>query len=160
FLRPESAPPTLLWPERRAALLRRSGADAVAFLRTSLELLALTAEEFFHRLLLDRFEVRGLLPGEDFHFCRPPARRVRLLRGLCARAGVSLESVALADEDDAAVSSTRIREAIADGAVERAAILAGRNHRIAGRVGIGARRGRTIGFPTANLEALQGLVPA
>jgi len=160
LLRPESAPPTLLWPERRAALLLAGGADAVVFLNTTRDLLSLTAEEFFDRLLVKALQVRALVEGENFRFGRGRKGDVELLRGLCRDAGVEMNVVRLAGGDGAAVSSTRIREAVAAGDVELAADLAGRNHRIRGCVGMGAQRGRTIGFPTANLEDVVGLPPA
>jgi riboflavin kinase/FMN adenylyltransferase len=160
LLKPELAPATLLWPERRAAILRAAGADVVVFLRTTRELLSLSAEEFFDRLLLEKLQVRALVEGENFRFGRGRAGDVRLLGELCKKAGVPMTTVSLADDDAAAVSSTRIRAAVMNGDLERAAELAGRNHRIRGVVGVGARRGRTIGFPTANLGDVLGLVPA
>jgi riboflavin kinase/FMN adenylyltransferase len=160
LLRPESAPATLLWPERRAKLLRESGADEVAFLETTPRLLELTAEQFFNDVLLSKLRIRALVEGENFRFGRGRTGDVPTLQRLCREAGVSMTPVSLADDDDSAVSSTRIREAGASGDLAEVEALSGRRHRIRGIVGVGAKRGRTIGFPTANLEQVQGLVPS
>lgn len=141
-------------------MLREAGADEVVFLRTSPQLLALTAEEFFRRLLVEQLQVRAIVEGRNFRFGRGRTGDFRLLAELCRGADVSMTTVALADDDEAAVSSTRIRDAVVAGDLELAADLAGRFHRIQGRVGEGAKRGRTIGFPTANLVDVLGVVPA
>lgn len=101
-----------------------------------------------------------MVEGENFRFGRGRTGDVPTLKRLSREAGVSMTAVSLADDDDSAVSSTRIREAVSRGDLDEAQSLSGRRHRIRGIVGVGAKRGRTIGFPTANLEQVQGLVPA
>jgi len=159
-LRPDSAPATLLWPDRRACLLAAAGANRVAFLNVAPKLLALSAEEFFDRVLVGKLRVRALVEGENFRFGKARRGDVALLRRMCQDANVSMTAVPLVDDDGSAVSSTRIREAVAAGDVRVAADMVGRRHCIRGIVGAGARRGRTIGFPTANLASVLGLVPA
>jgi riboflavin kinase / FMN adenylyltransferase len=159
-LRPDSAPATLLWPERRARLLAAAGADRVAFLNVDPTLLALSPEEFFERVLVGKLRVRALVEGENFRFGKARRGDVSLLRRMCQDANVSMTAVPLVDDEGSAVSSTRIRVALAVGDVRVAAEMVGRRHCIRGIVRAGARRGRRIGFPTANLASVLGLIPA
>ena len=159
LLRPAFVPATLHWPERRARLLRAAGADVVAFLETTPSLLELSAEEFFERVLQEKLRFRGLVEGENFRFGKGRRGDVSLLKRLCKETRTPMTDVSLTDDDESTVSSTRIREAVAAGDLRTASELSGRRHRIRGTVGVGARRGRTVGFPTANLVDVLGLVP-
>lgn len=159
LLRPEQFRPILTPPAYRAALLLEAGADEVLVLRTTPELLHLSAEEFFDQILHRGVGLQALVEGEDFHFGRGRAGDVGLLRSLCQQAGVHLSVIAPVMLDGVVVSSSRVRDALGRGDVAMAAQLLGRLHRLHGRVGTGQKRGRTLGFPTANLEALTNFAP-
>jgi riboflavin kinase/FMN adenylyltransferase len=159
LLAPESFQPPLTTLADRVGLLRRHGADAVLPLRTTPELLRLSAEEFFDRVLRGQLRARAVVEGFNFRFGRGRAGDVELLRGLCAAAGLAFAVAEPFRLDGETVSSSRVRAALTEGRVEAAARLLGRPYRLRGTVGVGQRRGRTIGFPTANLERPETLVP-
>ncbi|MDY3559544.1 bifunctional riboflavin kinase/FAD synthetase [Gemmata sp. JC673] len=158
-LHPGSERPPLTTIARRAELLHAAGADHVVVLRTGPALLALSPEAFFEDVIARQLGARAVVEGYDFRFGRGRAGTNETLRGLCAAAGLAfadLAQVAFAGEP---VSSSRVRGALVGGDVARAAELLARPYRIAGTVVTGARRGRTIGFPTANLGDVATLLP-
>lgn len=143
----------------RAALLHAAGADHVIILRTSPALLALSPEAFFEDLLARQLGAEAVVEGYDFRFGRGRVGTNNTLRELCAAAGLAFEEVSPVLHRDEPVSSSRVRAAIVGGDVARAAELLARPYRIAGTVVTGARRGRTIGFPTANLGDVPTVLP-
>jgi riboflavin kinase/FMN adenylyltransferase len=159
LLRPEQFQPVLTMPDDRAELLQACGADHVILLRTTPQLLHLTAEEFFTQVLCERLDARALVEGENFGFGRNREGNVETLARLCQQSGLSLAIVPPVLMEGEKVSSSRVRKALLRGAVREAAALMNRPYRLRGKVGTGSRRGRTIGFPTANLEQVETLVP-
>jgi len=160
LLRPEAAPVLLTTPDDRAAGLHALGADEVITLRTDTSLLDLPARGFFDAVLRGQLAARGLCEGPNFGFGRGREGDVALLTRLCAEADVPLEVVPWHSAGGVVVSSSRVREALAAGDVAAAAALLGRRYRLRGVVVVGARRGRLIGFPTANLQGAATVVPA
>lgn len=159
LLRPETAPIPLCWPERKVELLQAAGADGVLLYHTTLDLLDLTANEYFERILCERLQVAGLVEGSNFGFGRSRTGNVKVLKSLCEAANIPLDVVELVTGPNKPVSSSRIRELIHLGNLTEANQLLGRPHRLLGTVVVGAERGRTIGFPTANLERIPVLLP-
>jgi riboflavin kinase/FMN adenylyltransferase len=160
LLRPEQAPVPLVWPEREVELLRAAGADEVGVFRTGPWLLELSAREFFDRVIVGQFQARGLVEGPNFAFGRDRKGDTAMLARWCAEAGLAFEVVEPTVIDGALISSTRIRNALNEGRAADAARWLGRPHRIRGRVVRGAARGATLGFPTANLDGIDTLIPA
>ncbi len=160
LLRPDFVPPALTTLAERGRLLQECGADHVLVLTTTHDLLRLGAEEFFERVVRGHCEARTLVEGTNFRFGRDRGGDVDTLAALCRRDGVGMALVPPLLLDGEAVSSSRVRAALGRGDVRVAADCLGRSYRLAGTVGTGQRRGRTIGFPTANLEATATLVPA
>ncbi len=160
LLRPESAPPPLTWTDRKAQLLVELGVDSIIAYRTDEALLSLTAREFFDQILRDKLDARGLVEGPNFYFGRDRTGTIDVLRGYCAGAGMTLDVVEPVVIDGVCVSSSRVRQLIADGELEAACRLLTRPYRIRGMVAHGAGRGGKIGFPTANLGAIDTLLPA
>jgi riboflavin kinase/FMN adenylyltransferase len=159
-LHPEAAPrPPLTTLADRAELLHKAGADHVVILRTSPALLALSSEAFFEDVLARQLAAKAVVEGYDFRFGRGRAGTNAALRDLCAAAGLAFEEVAPVTYRDEPVSSSRVRAAIVSGDVARAAELLARPYRILGMVVTGAKRGRTIGFPTANLADVPTVLP-
>lgn len=143
----------------RAELLHAAGADHVVILRTDAGLLSLSPEAFFEDVLSRMLEAKAVVEGYNFRFGRGRAGDTRLLREMCSASGIGFEEVqpfAIAGEF---VSSSRVRALLTAGDVAAAAGMLGRPYRIAGTVIEGAKRGRTIGFPTANLGNVETLVP-
>jgi riboflavin kinase / FMN adenylyltransferase len=153
IVRPGTRPPLLCSPKRRAELLASMGADAVMVLPFTLELSRVGPDEFVQSVLVDRLRAARVVVGEDFRFGHRAGGDVTLLRELGDKYDFEAEGVPLV-ADGEPISSTLIRRRLTEGAVESAARLLGRPHRVEGVVVRGARRGRDLGFPTANLETL------
>jgi riboflavin kinase/FMN adenylyltransferase len=160
-LHPDPGPPRppLTTLADRADLLHAAGADHVVIVRTVPALLALSPEAFFEDVLVRQLGARAVVEGYDFRFGRGRAGTNDTLRELCAAAKMTFEEVGPVRHRDEPVSSSRVRAAIVGGDVARAADLLGRPYRVAGTVVTGAKRGRTIGFPTANLGGVPTVLP-
>jgi riboflavin kinase/FMN adenylyltransferase len=155
-LRPERAPSRIQAAEDRVAALRQH-VDHVIVERFDHALAAREPEWFAREILGNRLNVSALVVGFDFRFGRGRAGSADDLRAIL---GVPVDVFAAVDAGGEAVSSSRIRTAVLDGEVALAGRLLGRPHRIGGIVVHGDARGRTIGFPTANLVVDRGLLPA
>jgi riboflavin kinase/FMN adenylyltransferase len=160
FLAPERYQPPLTTITERARLLHEVGADHVVVLRTAPELLSLTPEAFFQTILRGALGARGVVEGFNFRFGRDRAGSTDTLRNLCASAVIEFLEVPAYQLDGRPVSSSRVREALVSGDLTAVTELLARPYRVSGIVAVGARRGRTIGFPTANLENVETLLPA
>jgi len=157
---PDAPPrPPLTTVADRADLLRAAGADRVIVYRPDRVLLALPPAAFVRDVLLGQLGATAVVEGYDFRFGRGRVGDTALLRELCAAAGVGFEEVPPLTDADGPVSSSRVRAALLGGNVEAAAALLGRAFRVAGTVVTGARRGRTLGFPTANLGDVPTVLP-
>ncbi len=159
ILRPERAPTRLTWIERRAELMSAFGIDALVVCPTSREFLSLTAESFFQSLVVERLQARAMVEGPNFFFGRNRGGDIQTLGRLCGDAGIELQIIQPSEFGGEMVSSTRIRQLLEQGQIEQAVNLLGAPYRIRGRVVRGARRGREIGFPTANLGDIDVLIP-
>ena len=160
-IRPGSHPPFLTTPRRQAELLADLGADAVLVLPFTLEFSRLTPDEFVRIVLAERLHAAVVVVGEDFRFGFRAAGDVPLLAQLGEKYDFTAEGVPLLADDGVRISSSEIRERLAAGDVAAAARDLGRPHRVEGVVVRGRRRGRALGFPTANLETPpQTAIPA
>jgi riboflavin kinase/FMN adenylyltransferase len=160
LLRPDAAPPPLTWTDRKAQLLDELGVTAVIAYPTDEALLQLAPEPFFEQIVTQQLAARGMVEGPNFFFGHRRAGTIETLKRLCDKAGVSLEIVPPVTVDGDYVSSSRVRAAIQAGDVDQARHLLTRPYRLRGTVTHGAGRGSKIGFPTANLEAIDTLLPA
>ena len=151
-LRPGSAPRLLSTPERKLELLESTGVDAVAILPFTEELSHLSPEDFVQSVLVTGLNARAVFVGEGWRFGHKRAGDMDLLQKVGAENGFDAEPVDLANEDGDAVSSSRIREAIAAGHMNIARRLLGRVFDVDGIVVGGDKRGVDLGFPTANIE--------
>jgi riboflavin kinase / FMN adenylyltransferase len=158
-LRPLEAPPPLTWTDRKAALLSRLGIDAVIAYPTDEELLRLEAREFFDRIVREQLDARAMVEGPNFYFGHDRQGTIEVLRGLTASAGIALDVVEPLKVDGEYVSSSRIRKLLAQGRVDTARALLTEPYRIRGMVVHGAGRGAKLGFGTANLDAIDTLLP-
>jgi riboflavin kinase/FMN adenylyltransferase len=153
-VRPESAPKLLTEPDQKLELLASTGVDATLVVPFDVQQSAELPADFVRRVLVDALCVRGVIVGEDFHFGHKRGGNVAMLRDMSAHHDYTVIPVALVargDGVDEPVSSTAIRRALAGGDVRRATAMLGRAHEVRGVVGHGDQRGRTIGFPTANV---------
>ncbi len=159
LLQPSILKPALSLLEDRVTWLHELGVDHVVALKTEAGLLSLSAESFFEDVLLGQFRIRGVVEGFNFRFGRGRAGDNGTLQTLAEQFGVEFVEVPSWNDGDEAVSSSRVREAINSGDVTLAAQLLGRPYQLRGIVVGGAKRGRTIGFPTANLDNVRTLIP-
>jgi riboflavin kinase/FMN adenylyltransferase len=153
-----AAKPVITQQPRRAELLKAAGADRVIVQHFTHEFAALSPEAFVEALLAQG--ARALVVGPDFRFGNGRAGDVALLRQLAQERGFSvlIEPPVLLDGER--VSSSAVREALFAGNVLRATKLLGRVHEVEGSVVEGDRRGRSLGFPTANIAAENVLQPS
>ena len=160
LLAPERFQPPLTTATERAQRLMEVGADHVVVLCTTPELLALSPEYFFETIIASALGAKGMVEGFNFRFGRDRAGSNEMLRTLCAAADIEFQEVAAFETGGKPVSSSRVRDALVAGDIAAATTLIDRHYRVAGVVGAGAQRGRTIGFPTANLDRIETLLPA
>jgi len=158
-LRPDKAPPLLMTMEQKLAALERAGVQGVAIVRFTEELSQWDPDVFVRRVLVDWLRVAEVWVGADFLFGRNRSGNFTLLRTLGQQHGFRAEKIDPIRYKDFIVSSTRIRRLVAEGRVEEAGALLGRHYAIGGEVVAGARRGRELGFPTANLATANDLIP-
>lgn len=160
LVRPGRAPAPLTTPGRRAELLLALGLDAVLVQPTDAAFVALSAEEFFARILRGQLGGVAFVEGQDFRFGAGRAGDVERLARLAAAEGATVEVVPAVSVGGETVSSSRLRSLLTSGDVAAAAALATAPYRLTGVVEPGARRGAGLGFPTANLGRIATLVPA
>jgi riboflavin kinase/FMN adenylyltransferase len=160
ILRPELAPPPLTWTSRKAELLSDHGVDATVVYPTDKKLLGLSPEQFFELIVIQRLGAKALVEGPNFVFGRDRRGSIELLQSLCDAHQVQLQIATPLLDGDQFVSSSRIREAISRGDVDTASEMLTRPYRVRGMVTHGMNRGAAMGFPTANLDGIDTLVPA
>jgi riboflavin kinase/FMN adenylyltransferase len=158
-LNPDPTKQPLTTVEQRAKLLLAAGADRVVTIRTDAGLLSLSPEAFFEDVLHRQLNAKAIIEGADFRFGRKRAGDVELLKRLCNANAIAFDTVTPVLIDGEVVSSSRVRMALLDGKVDVASKLLDRPYAITGTVVTGAMRGRTIGFPTANLDGVETIVP-
>ena len=160
LLRPSAIPSRLTTIAHRAELLQHYGVDFVIVIPTTPEFLNLTAEEFFESIIRTELQARGLVEGPNFYFGKNRSGSVTVLRQFCAHHQLSLDIIPPVVIDEQLVSSSVIRSLIEAGDLTDSVQLLGHPYRLTGTVTTGAQRGRTIGFPTANLAETTNLIPA
>lgn len=158
-LNPDPTKQPLTTVEQRAQLLLAAGSDRVVTIRTDAGLLALSPEAFFEDVLHRQLNAKAIVEGADFRFGRKRAGDVELLKRLCEANAMTFDTVTPVLIEGEVVSSSRVRNALTEGRVDVATVLLGRPYAITGTVVTGAKRGRTIGFPTANLDGVETIVP-
>jgi len=154
-VRPESAPKLLTDLDQKLELLQQTGIDATLIVEFNRERSTEDPALFVKRVLVDTLRAQVVVVGEDFHFGFNRGGNVAMLRELGKQFDFQVEPVKLIARPDGVeepVSSTSIRRALAGGQVEIATNLLGRAYEVRGVVVNGDKRGRTIGFPTANVE--------
>jgi len=157
IINPAGAPLALTTIEQRLELLADLGVYAAAVIDFDEDFRELSPEEFVEQVIVDKLSARLVAVGDDFRFGYRQRGDVALLTKLGTEYGFTVCRVPIL-EDNGPVRSTAIRSALAEGDVARARHLLGRPYRLQGTVVSGDRRGRTLGFPTANLEIARDVV--
>ena len=149
---PERAPTLLTILTDRIELLKIHNADQVAVMKFTPEFAAMSPEDFVNKILVQQLSATTVVVGKNFTYGHKAAGNIETLKAHTEFETVVLD---LAPEDGEVVSSTRIRKLIIEGDVEKARELLTRPHRLDGIVVHGEKRGREIGYPTANLGDLE-----
>jgi riboflavin kinase/FMN adenylyltransferase len=158
--KPDTPPFRLTTLDQRERLFANAGADAMLVFRFGDELASTTAEDFVAGLLAEQFDAAGVVTGEDFTFGKGRGGNAGVLRDLGAQHGIEAETVAPVLLDGERISSGRVREALQAGDPGTAIRLLTRPFAIEGTVVHGDKRGRALGWPTANVELGNYLRPS
>ena len=159
FFAPGSAPARLMRLRDKAEGIGQAGIDELRVLRFDAALAGLEAEEFIERVLVGTLRAKQVVIGQGFRFGRGRGGDVAVLSRAGDARGFSVTELPALQVDGSAVSSTRVREAIAAGRLDEARALLGRDYRISGRVIEGSKLGRTLGFRTANIRMHRRVSP-
>ena len=151
YFSPTACAPRLTRWREKYCLLAKQGIDQVIAVYFTKAFSALTAEQFVQRVLCDGLAVKGVIVGDDFRFGQARQGDVDFLRDAGKRYGFEVEIVPAITLDQERISSTRIRQALADKDHELADRMLGRPYTMVGRVVHGNKQGRIMGFPTANI---------
>lgn len=126
--------------------------DYLLLMSFNKELCSMTADEFIQKILIDALAIKALVIGDDFQFGRDRKGNLELLQEYGDKYGFEVASLSTHHIDETRVSSTRIRNALIENKLDASKKMLGRPYQICGRVAHGDKRGRTIGFPTANIH--------
>jgi len=152
YFSPEHAPARLTRLREKVEELSRLGIDRLVCLKFNEDLANLSAREFVELLLVEGLDIRHLVVGDDFRFGKNRQGDYASLEKMADEFGYELEHTNTCLYEGERISSTRIRQALANDDLELASQLLGRGYAISGRVVHGDKRGRQLGFPTANME--------
>ncbi|MGE0398047.1 MAG: bifunctional riboflavin kinase/FAD synthetase [Kofleriaceae bacterium] len=159
-LSPQGGPPMLSSIERRVELLRAAGADEVVVEPFTRELAALSPDAFVDDIVLGRLGARAIVVGYDFNYGHARKGSTETLAAHCARTGTELAVVDPVEVDGEVCASSKIRAYLKTGDLPRAERMLGRRWDLDGTVVHGAKRGRAIGIPTANIAPTSDLLVA
>jgi len=156
-IRPGSHPAILTSLDRKAELVAELGVDAMCVLPFTQEFMRLSPETFTHTVLVEHLHAAQVVVGENFTYGHKAAGTVQTLAAEGRRFGFTVEGLPLrnveGEGEEVTISSTYIRACVAAGDMESATQALGRPHRVDGVVVVGDRRGRALGYPTANVES-------
>ena len=151
FFASNTAPARLTRLREKLLAMHRYGVEKVLCIHFDSKFAALSTEEFIQQLLVKSLQVKHIVIGDDFHFGRGRRGNFNTLKQAGKSYGFTVESQNTFILDGKRVSSTRIRQALEQNNMQQAVRLLGRPYTFCGRIGYGQQRGRTIGFPTANI---------
>jgi riboflavin kinase/FMN adenylyltransferase len=157
---PEKIPPLIYSLPQKLHAIESLGADAILLIEFDKKFSEQTGEEFIRSLARDLGTIHRVCVGTDFVFGHKRSGNVALLEKLGAELNFTVHGLAAVSLDGQVVSSTRIREAIRAGNFDAASQMLGRTYAVSGRVIEGDRLGRQLGFPTANLDAANLILPS
>jgi riboflavin kinase/FMN adenylyltransferase len=147
----ERTPTQIISLKDRIELLKSAGANSVEVINFTKEFSQLSADQFIEDVLVGRFAAEHVVIGQNFNFGHKAQGTPKYLAQVGPKYGFDVNIVKLAEDRGSAISSTRIRSLIIDGQIERANELLTRNYYLSGPVVHGEKRGREIGYPTANI---------
>jgi riboflavin kinase/FMN adenylyltransferase len=145
--------------EQRINLIEKYGVQMTVVFRFDRKFASLSAEEFIHKVILEKFRAKKIIVGDNFRFGRKREGDVKKLREFALRYSFSVVSVPPVKKRNLVVSSSLIRERLRQGDIETANLLLGRPYEIIGTVVKGKSRGKILGFPTANIQPVNDIAP-
>ncbi len=159
-MRPDSAPPLITPIEQKLRLIKEAGVDVIICLPFDREFAQIGAREFVEKILVEKIGIKELVVGYDYTFGRNREGNIGLLRKLGDELGFKVHVLDPVYVEGRLVSSTSIRNLVRGGNLDEARILLGRDYEVCGTVVRGRNRGaRLLGFPTANLNLIDELIP-
>jgi len=158
-LSPQSCPPLLTPLRKKFLLIEQLGMDVVLCIEFTKTFSEISPSDFVKNILVDRVGAHKVIVGYNFHFGRKTKGNPHILKQIGSLFNLQVEIIAPLIIEGTTVSSSKIRELIKNGQVEKASQLLGRHYSILGKVIEGAKRGHLLGFPTANLEISKELTP-
>jgi len=158
-LHPESAPPLLQTLDQRLANLEMLGIEQTIVIKFDKDFAAQPAEDFLHEIIHDRLHAKEVYLGKGFAFGKNRGGNIELLRKMSTELGFVADEVPEVQLRGQRISSSKIRELLADGRVNLTRRMLGRPYGVEGVIIRGNRRGHTIGFPTANLKPHNRVIP-
>lgn len=159
FFSPETSPPRLTRFREKLVIFRQLGIDRVLCLHFDTKLSNLPAGDFIKQVLIDGLQIKHLIVGDDTRFGKNRQGDFALLLTAGEQYGFAVENTVTLNDAGARISSTRIRDALTAGDMTAARVLLGRDYFMSGRVAHGEKRGRTLGFPTANIHLRRRQTP-
>ena len=155
----DHAPSRLTRLREKAIQFAKSPVDALLVLPFNRSLADIDAEQFITEILVKKLKLKHLVIGDDFHFGKARRGNFALLQSKGCEYGFSVENSPSFELNGLRISSTLIRDALGEGQLDLAKTLLGRDYSVCGRVAHGDKRGRQLGFPTANIEMLRKNIP-
>ena len=159
ILSPEKCPPLIISFRDKAELLEQVGIDILICLHFDREFSELSPSEFVNKIIIEGIGAKEVLVGYDFAFGKKRGGDTNTLKKLGERLGFNVNIVEPISVENKIVSSTLIRNLIKEGNVREAAVYLGRHYSIRGRIVGGDKRGKKLGFPTANIHPHHELIP-
>lgn len=159
YFSPDKAPARLSRFREKVEILRSYSIQQLCVLRFNQKLAQMTADDFIQKLIVDGLNIKYLVVGDDFKFGKDRQGNFALLQQEGEKYGFQVVNMHTFSIDNMRVSSTRVRKALNSGDLMLAEKLLGRPYRMSGRVAHGDKRGRTMGFPTANIHLHRCKVP-
>jgi len=138
--------------QEKVEILEKMGIDNLLVIPFTKEFSQLTSEDFFRKYILEGIGVKKMVIGYDHHFGKGRDGDEQKIRELGSVNGFEVQKTEAVTINETVVSSSKIRNALSEGDVENAALMLGRNYSYAGKVIVGDKRGRELGFPTANIQ--------
>lgn len=160
ILAPEKCPPLISIYEEKIALFEKLGLDVLVKIPFTLDFSAMSPEDFTREILCDLLGAKEIFVGYNYRFGKGRAGDVATLKKLGVKLGFTVKEVEQISMEGEVISSTKIRELLAEGSVEHAARLLGRTYAVTGIVVKGDGRGKGLGFPTANIVPKHSIIPA
>jgi riboflavin kinase / FMN adenylyltransferase len=160
ILAPEKCPPLISIYEEKIALFEKLGLDVLVKIPFTLDFASMSPEDFTKKILCDLLGAKEIFVGYNYRFGKGRTGNVRTLKRLGKQCGFVVREVEQVSFDGEVISSTKIRKLLAEGSVEHAARLLGRDYAVTGIVVKGDGRGKGLGFPTANIAPKHSIIPA